>query len=77
MPNSLQRLAACMGAILAGLECPVCMETIAPPAHQCANGHLICAKCRVLTERCPVCRLRYSRGRCLLADQVSYKIIKY
>ncbi|XP_075221448.1 uncharacterized protein LOC142324506 [Lycorma delicatula] len=70
MPTSLQRLATCVGSILAGLECPVCMDTIAPPAHQCSNGHLICAKCRILTERCPVCRLRYSRGRCLLADQI-------
>ncbi|XP_022187782.2 uncharacterized protein LOC111046523 [Nilaparvata lugens] len=70
MPSSLQRLAACMGSIVAGLECPVCLETIGPPTHQCGNGHLICSRCRLLTERCPVCRLRFSRGRCLLADQV-------
>lgn len=59
-----------MNSILVALECPICLDTIPPPAHQCGNGHLICVKCRVKTERCPVCRMRFSRGRSLLADQV-------
>lgn len=70
MPSNLQRLSACMSSILVALECPVCLDTIPPPAHQCGNGHLICVKCRVKTERCPVCRMRFSRGRSLLADKV-------
>ena len=70
MPSSLQRLSSCMSAILSILECPVCLETIPPPAHQCGNGHLICVKCRLQSERCPVCRLRFGRGRSLLADHV-------
>ncbi|KAL0269888.1 UNVERIFIED_CONTAM: hypothetical protein PYX00_007473 [Menopon gallinae] len=70
MPTNLQRLSSCMSNILAALECPICLETIPPPAHQCANGHLICINCRVRTERCPVCRMKFFRGRSLLADQV-------
>lgn len=70
MPTSLQRLSSCMNTILSVLECPVCLDTVPPPAHQCANGHLICARCRLQSERCPVCRQRLSRGRSLLADKV-------
>ncbi|KAG8304136.1 hypothetical protein J6590_101578, partial [Homalodisca vitripennis] len=70
MPTSLQRLSSCMNGILAILECPVCLDTIPPPAHQCGNGHLICVRCRLQSERCPVCRLRFTRGRSLLADKV-------
>jgi hypothetical protein len=74
MPSNLQRLSACMSSILAVLECPVCLDTIPPPAHQCGNGHLICVKCRVQTERCPVCRVRFCRARSLLADQVFHSL---
>lgn len=70
MPSNLQRLSACMSSILAVLECPICLDTIPPPAHQCGNGHLICVKCRVKTERCPICRVRFCRARSLLADQI-------
>ncbi|KAE8751657.1 hypothetical protein FOCC_FOCC001505, partial [Frankliniella occidentalis] len=64
-----ERLSACVGAVLGALECPVCLDTIPPPAHQCGNGHLMCAGCRARAERCPVCRVRLCRGRSLLADQ--------
>lgn len=70
MPLNLERLSACMQAILIGIECPVCMDTIPPPAIQCHNGHLLCAKCRMRSERCPMCRERYSHGRSLIAEQV-------
>ncbi|XP_063221114.1 uncharacterized protein LOC134530319 [Bacillus rossius redtenbacheri] len=70
MTTSLQRLTTSVSAILAALECPVCLDTIPPPAHQCCNGHLICVRCRARAERCPVCRVRFSRGRSLLADRV-------
>lgn len=70
MPVSLKRLSSCVGAVLGALECPVCLDTIPPPAHQCGNGHLMCAGCRARAERCPVCRVRLCRGRSLLADQV-------
>lgn len=70
MPGNLQRLSAAMNAILLVLECPICLDMIPPPAHQCGNGHLICVQCRVKSERCPICRMRFTRGRSLLADQV-------
>lgn len=72
---NLQRLTTCMSSILEALECPICLDTIPPPAHQCANGHLICVCCRARTERCPVCRMRFFRGRSLLADQVFDSLI--
>lgn len=71
MPLSLQKLTSCVSAIVAALECPVCLDTIPPPAHQCVNGHLLCVRCRVHTDKCPICRVPFSRGRSLLADQVA------
>lgn len=70
MPSALQKLSTAMSKILTALECPICMDTIQPPAHQCSNGHLICLQCRARSEKCPVCRIKFGRGRSLLADQV-------
>lgn len=75
MPTNLQRLSTCMSNIMAALECPICLDTIPAPAYQCVNGHLICLMCRVKTEKCPVCRIKLSRGRSLLADQVYNSLI--
>ncbi|KAH1023216.1 hypothetical protein HUJ04_012462 [Dendroctonus ponderosae] len=75
IPNNLTRLSACMSSILAFLECPICLDTISPPTYQCDNGHLICIRCRAKSERCPVCRLRLSRGRSLVSDQVYNAVI--
>lgn len=70
-PLSLQRLASCLQSVVSLLECPVCLETIPPPAFQCCNGHTLCSGCRSLTDRCPVCRVALGpRGRCLLADKL-------
>lgn len=53
------------------MECPVCLETIPPPAFQCCNGHILCGRCRTRADRCPVCRVGLGpRGRCLLADKL-------
>ncbi|XP_030746329.1 uncharacterized protein LOC115875092 isoform X1 [Sitophilus oryzae] len=76
IPNNLTRLSACMSTILAFLECPVCLETIFPPTYQCDNGHLICIRCRAKSERCPVCRLRFNRGRSLISDQVYNSVVE-
>lgn len=70
MPQSLERLSAAMSTILAAMECPICFDTIPPPVIQCQNGHLICAACRRRSERCPVCREKYSPGRSLIAEQI-------
>lgn len=70
MPQSLEKLSAAMSTILAAMECPICFDTIPPPVIQCQNGHLICATCRRRSERCPVCREKYSPGRSLIAEQI-------
>lgn len=76
MPTSLSRLSSCLSSILSFLECPICFEIISPPAHQCPFGHLICFRCRVCIERCPVCRTNFTRERSLLADQIYNSVIE-
>lgn len=76
MPTSLSRLSSCLSSILSFLECPICFDIISPPAHQCPLGHLICFRCRVYIERCPVCRTGFTRERSLLADQIYNSVIE-
>lgn len=71
MPLNYEKLAATLQTILTAIECPVCFNTITSPFTQCQNGHLLCLKCRARSERCPICRDRYSVVRCLLAEQVT------
>jgi len=42
----------------ASLECPVCLETAAPPIYKCPKEHLVCSKCltRIKDRKCPKCR---------------------
>lgn len=70
MPMNYEKLAATVQTILTAIECPVCFNTIPSPFTQCQNGHLLCLRCRARSERCPICRDRYSVVRCLLAEQV-------
>ena len=54
--------------LLKQLECPVCMDTIPPPIHQCEAGHTICGSCKErLPEprKCPECRVLLGTGRSL------------
>ncbi|XP_075232788.1 uncharacterized protein LOC142331045 isoform X4 [Lycorma delicatula] len=53
------------------LECPVCMETIVPPIHQCRKGHPVCSVCRPKLTLCPTCRARFSENRNLLMEKVA------
>ncbi|KAH8356455.1 hypothetical protein KR200_004796 [Drosophila serrata] len=75
MPTSLRRLSLVLESILRLIECPVCSITIAPPAMQCQNGHLVCVDCRIRSERCPVCRDFYTPSRALLAEQIYLTIV--
>lgn len=52
------------------LECPICLESAAPPVSQCVHGHILCVVCRPKTTRCPICRVVLGQGRCLLADKL-------
>nr|XP_016487783.1 PREDICTED: E3 ubiquitin-protein ligase SINAT3-like isoform X2 [Nicotiana tabacum] len=39
------------------LECPVCLNAMYPPIHQCSNGHTLCSGCKPrVHNRCPTCR---------------------
>lgn len=74
MPRSLQRLSLVVQKILGLIECPVCLDTITPPAMQCQNGHLLCVNCRIRAEKCPVCRDRYYPRPALIAEQIQTAI---
>ncbi|XP_073818335.1 uncharacterized protein isoform X2 [Musca autumnalis] len=74
MPQTLQRLSTIVQCVLNVLECPVCRDTITPPAMQCQNGHLLCVECRIRAENCPVCRDRYYPRPALIAEQLQTAI---
>ncbi|KOC70961.1 putative E3 ubiquitin-protein ligase sinah [Habropoda laboriosa] len=69
------KLANALSGVVQTLECPVCLESSLPPVSQCIHGHIICVGCRPRTLRCPICRVRLGRGRCLLADKL-HKIFR-
>ncbi|PSN30707.1 hypothetical protein C0J52_25399 [Blattella germanica] len=53
------------------LECPVCMEYMGPPIHQCRRGHLVCSSCKPKLPSCPTCRSRFTESRNLAMEKVS------
>ncbi|XP_039294060.1 uncharacterized protein LOC111048207 isoform X3 [Nilaparvata lugens] len=57
--------------LLSLLECPVCLETIVPPIHQCRKGHPVCGMCRPRLNVCPTCRTRFTDTRNLLMEKVA------
>jgi hypothetical protein len=56
--------------LIALLECPVCMEYMGPPIHQCRRGHLVCAACKPKLPSCPTCRSRFTESRNLAMEKV-------
>ncbi|XP_012055502.1 PREDICTED: uncharacterized protein LOC105618582 [Atta cephalotes] len=70
LPNVARNLANALSGTVRALECPICLESAAPPVSQCVHGHILCVVCRPKTTRCPVCRVRLGQGRCLLADKL-------
>ena len=54
-------------------ECPVCYESLRPPARilQCASGHLLCGNCAARVEQfiCPTCREEFT-GRAAAMEQL-------
>ncbi|XP_011880724.1 PREDICTED: uncharacterized protein LOC105569138 [Vollenhovia emeryi] len=70
LPNVARNLANALSGTIRALECPICLESAAPPVSQCVHGHILCVVCRPKTTRCPVCRVRLGQGRCLLADKL-------
>ncbi|KAL6432086.1 hypothetical protein ACFW04_006660 [Cataglyphis niger] len=70
LPDVARNLANALSGMVRALECPICLESAAPPVSQCVHGHILCVICRPKTSRCPVCRVRLGQGRCLLADKL-------
>ncbi|XP_021913243.1 uncharacterized protein LOC110826686 [Zootermopsis nevadensis] len=56
------------------LECPVCMEYMGPPIHQCRRGHLVCSTCKPKLPSCPTCRSRFTESRNLAMEKVADKL---
>ncbi|MBA0566527.1 hypothetical protein Golob_011337 [Gossypium lobatum] len=54
------------------LECPVCLNAMYPPIHQCSNGHTLCSGCKPrVHNRCPTCRHELGNIRCLALEKVA------
>ncbi|WMV56493.1 hypothetical protein MTR67_049878 [Solanum verrucosum] len=53
------------------LECPVCMNLMYPPIHQCPNGHTLCLKCKSKVHVCPICRHELGNIRCLALEKIA------
>lgn len=76
-------------AILAQLECPICLtQIVAAPVFQCVNGHPVCIKCQPKLNACGVCRVIGRRehflsftfilaatSRCLFAEKVLAELV--
>ena len=58
-------------ALLSDLECPECMEYMAPPIKLCTNGHNICSKCREEVDCCPTCSDRVSKINNLTPESIA------
>merc|ERR1712233_235883 len=65
------------------LECPICMEVMAPPSRiwQCKVGHVICEPCKDKVKKqtstttpvsiCPTCKTAPFIGRNLALERIS------
>ncbi|KAK4771686.1 hypothetical protein SAY87_032218 [Trapa incisa] len=54
------------------LECPVCLNAMYPPIHQCSNGHTLCSGCKPrVHNRCPTCRHELGNIRCLALEKIA------
>ena len=52
------------------LECPICLEDMAPPTQifQCQNGHLVCGTCQPRLSTCSCCKREFM-GRAIGMEQ--------
>ncbi|KAL0369394.1 UNVERIFIED_CONTAM: E3 ubiquitin-protein ligase SINAT2 [Sesamum angustifolium] len=70
-PNVSKRGISSNTAVHELLECPVCMNVMYPPIHQCPNGHTLCSKCQSKVRCCPICRHELGNIRCLALERVA------
>jgi E3 ubiquitin-protein ligase SIAH1 len=60
--------------LLKELECPVCMEYMAPPIKLCTNGHTTCSKCRERVPCCPTCRAVFTEIRSVALENIARRL---
>ncbi|XP_023227895.1 E3 ubiquitin-protein ligase SIAH1-like isoform X2 [Centruroides sculpturatus] len=64
-------LEAMVDALASIFDCTVCWERVIPPIFQCAAGHILCARCKNRTNRCPSCRGVLGQDRNLALERVA------
>ncbi|XP_022991172.1 E3 ubiquitin-protein ligase DIS1-like [Cucurbita maxima] len=70
--NELKPNVAVSRSVRQLLECPVCLNAMYPPIHQCSNGHTLCSDCKPrVHNRCPTCRHELGNIRCLALEKVA------
>lgn len=57
------------------LECPVCLEYVMPPIHQCKRGHIVCSSCKPQLTQCPTCRSRFADVRSLVLEKIAEQLL--
>jgi hypothetical protein len=58
------------------VRCPVCLNVPQMgPIYECHNGHIVCENCDVKLDKCPTCRVEFTRKRKrnLFAEQLLEK----
>ncbi|KAL3283455.1 hypothetical protein HHI36_006599 [Cryptolaemus montrouzieri] len=55
-------------------ECPVCMEYMFPPIHQCTMGHTFCVTCFDKIRRCPTCRCPKGVSRAYALERIHARV---
>ena len=58
-------------ALLKEMECPVCMQYMAPPIRLCTNGHNICSTCKKRVTCCPTCKAKFSDIRNVSLEHIA------
>ncbi|XP_046399036.1 uncharacterized protein LOC124165617 [Ischnura elegans] len=56
--------------------CPGCKLRINPPVRQCRRGHLLCRKCFLRANRCPVCKGHLDRERNFTIESLA-RVIRF
>lgn len=74
LKNDTNELEALHSRLISLLECPVCLEPISPPIHQCRRGHLVCHRCKPHLSLCPTCRERMTDTRNWAVERIAEEL---
>ncbi|URE27662.1 hypothetical protein MUK42_12992 [Musa troglodytarum] len=85
VPHSPKPNLSVSGSMHKLLECPVCLNAMYPPIHQCSNGRTLCSGCKPrVHSRCPTCRHElgnirpytcpYAGSECTVAGDIPYLV---